>query len=158
MDAQPYQAPQADLTIASVFCRQCGSKIAADANQCPSCLASQGLSPKSRITAGLLALFLGGLGIHRFYLGQWWGVFYLLFWGSGIPSIVSLIESIVFFCSNESKWQRKYGNVKSGSSAVMAIIFVLVFVAVIGILAAIAIPQYQHYVERAKQAQLQQQR
>lgn len=86
------------------------------------------------------------------------GVFYLLFWGSGIPSIVSLIESIVFFCSNESKWQRKYGNVKSGSSAVMAIIFVLVFVAVIGILAAIAIPQYQHYVERAKQAQLQQQR
>ena len=155
MHAQPYQAPQADLTIASVFCRQCGSKITADANQCPSCLASQNLNPKSKITAGVLALFLGGLGIHRFYLGQWWGVFYLLFWGSGIPSIVSLIESIVFFCSNESVWQRKYGNVKSGSTAVMAIVCAFIFVAVIGILAAIAIPQYQQYVERAKQMQQQ---
>lgn len=158
MDVQPYQAPQADLTIASVYCRQCGSKIAADTNQCPSCLASQNLNPKSRITAGVLALFLGGLGIHRFYLGQWWGVFYLLFWGTGIPSIVSLIESIVFFCSNESNWQRKHGNVNNGSGPVMAVVLVFVFVAVIGILAAIAIPQYQHYVERAKQAQLMQQR
>lgn len=26
--------------------------------------------PKSRIVAGLLGIFLGGLGIHRFYLGQ----------------------------------------------------------------------------------------
>lgn len=25
--------------------------------------------PKSRVTAGLLGIFLGGLGIHRFYLG-----------------------------------------------------------------------------------------
>jgi TM2 domain-containing membrane protein YozV len=158
MDAQPYQAPQADLAIASVFCRQCGSKIAADAKQCPSCLASQNLNPKSRITAGVLALFLGGLGIHRLYLGQWWGVVYLLFWGTGIPSVVSLIESIVFFCSTESTWQRKYGNVKGGSSAVIAIVGVVVFVAVVGILAAIAIPQYQHYVERAKQLQLEQQR
>ena len=156
MDAQPYQPPQADLTIASVFCRQCGSKIAADAKQCPHCLASQNLNPKSRITAGVLALFLGGLGIHRFYLGQWWGVVYLLLWGTGIPSVVSLIESIVFFCSNESNWQRKYGNVKSGSSAVLAIACVFIFVFVIGILAAIAIPQYQQYVERAKQSQLQQ--
>nr|WP_298142608.1 NINE protein [uncultured Pseudomonas sp.] len=156
MDALPYQAPQADLTIASVFCRQCGSKIAADANQCPSCLASQNLNPKSKITAGVLALFLGGLGIHRFYLGQWWGVFYLLFWGSGIPSIVSLVESIVFFCSNESNWQRKYGNVKNGSNVLLAIVCTFIFVAVIGMLAAIAIPQYQQYVERAKQVQLEQ--
>ena len=83
-------------------------------------------------------------------------MFYLLFWGTGIPSVISLIESIVFFCSNESNWQRKYGNVKSGSSAVLAIACVFIFVFVIGILAAIAIPQYQQYVERAKQSQLQQ--
>ena len=86
MDAQPYQAPQADLTIASVFCRQCGSKIAADANQCPSCLASQNLNPKSRITAGILALFLGGLGIHRFYLGRT---------GSGVAMLLLLILGAV---------------------------------------------------------------
>jgi len=27
------------------------------------------ISPKSRVVAGLLGIFLGGLGIHRFYLG-----------------------------------------------------------------------------------------
>lgn len=27
-------------------------------------------SPKSRIAAALLALFLGGLGIHKFYIGK----------------------------------------------------------------------------------------
>ena len=26
-------------------------------------------APKDKVTAGLLALFLGGLGIHKFYLG-----------------------------------------------------------------------------------------
>lgn len=158
MDVQPYQTPKADPSITNVFCRQCGNKVAATASQCPSCQASQNLNPKSKITAGVLALFLGGIGIHRFYLGQWWGLFYLLFWGTGIPSIISLIESIVFFCTNETKWQGKYGNVKSGSSAVMAVVGVFVFVFVVGILAAIAIPQYKSYVERAKQTQLQQQR
>lgn len=28
------------------------------------------LQPKSKLTAGLLGIFLGGLGIHRFYLGH----------------------------------------------------------------------------------------
>lgn len=157
MDAQPYQSPQADLTPASVFCRQCGSNISADAKQCPNCQANQNLNSKSRITAGVLALFLGGFGIHRLYLGQWWGLFYLLFWATGIPSLISLIESIVFFCSSEASWQRKYGNVKQGTSVVLAIVGAFIMVGVIGILASIAIPQYKVYVERAKQAQLQQQ-
>ena len=157
MDAQPYQSPQADLTLASVFCRQCGSNISADAKQCPNCQANQNLNSKSRITAGVLALFLGGFGIHRLYLGQWWGLFYLLFWATGIPSLRSMIESIVFFCSSEANWQRKYGNVKHGTSVVLAIVGAFIMVGVIGILASIAIPQYKVYVERAKQAQLQQQ-
>ncbi|GMU21760.1 MAG: hypothetical protein AMXMBFR13_18490 [Phycisphaerae bacterium] len=29
----------------------------------------EGVSPKSRLLAGLLGVFLGGLGAHRFYLG-----------------------------------------------------------------------------------------
>lgn len=158
MDAHPYQAPQADLTLATVYCRHCGTSITATARQCPSCQASQNLNPKSKLTAGVLAILLGGLGMHRFYLGQWWGIFYLLFMGSGIPSVISLVEGIVFLCTNETRWQQKYGNVKGGASAVMAVVGVLVFVAIIGILAAIAIPAYQDYVKRAQQAQLQQQR
>lgn len=44
-------------------------------------------------TGVLLALILGGLGGHRFYLGQVWiGVLYVLFAVTLIPAFVALIE------------------------------------------------------------------
>jgi TM2 domain-containing membrane protein YozV len=93
-----------------VYCRGCGEEIHESAYSCPHCGAT-GLrkSPKSKVTAGLLALFIGGLGIHRFYLGQWWGIFYILFWISAIPSIISIIEGIVFLCTSDENWNQKYG-------------------------------------------------
>lgn len=33
---------------------------------------------KSRTTAAILAIFLGGLGIHKFYMGKAIGLVYLL--------------------------------------------------------------------------------
>lgn len=94
-----------------VFCRGCGKEIHESARSCPQCGAVQraGGQGKSKVVAGVLALFLGGFGIHRFYLGQWWGLFYLLFFWTFIPAIIALIEAIVFFCANESEWERKYG-------------------------------------------------
>lgn len=45
-------------------------------------------------TAVLLALFLGGLGAHKFYLGKiGLGVLYLLFSWTTIPAIVAFIEA-----------------------------------------------------------------
>lgn len=53
---------------------------------------------KNPTTAVLLAVFLGGLGVHRFYMGEvGWGVLYLLFSWTWIPLIVALIEA--FFIS-----------------------------------------------------------
>ena len=51
---------------------------------------------KSQTTAILLALFLGGLGIHRFYLGYTWqGVVQLLTLGGlGIWSLIDLVRII----------------------------------------------------------------
>lgn len=44
-------------------------------------------------TALVLALLLGGVGAHRFYLRQWgWGVAYILFCWTFIPVVVSLFE------------------------------------------------------------------
>jgi len=41
----------------------------------------------------VLALLLGGLGAHRFYLRQWgWGIAYVLFSWTFIPIVVSLVE------------------------------------------------------------------
>ncbi len=85
MQAQPYQAPQANLNVESVYCRSCGAHIAANASQCPQCQASQNLNPKSKVAAGVLALLLGGWGIHRFYLGQWWGCSICCSAGPGFP-------------------------------------------------------------------------
>ena len=56
-------------------------------------LTQYGQAKKSVTTAVLLALFLGGLGIHKFYLGQpGLGVLYILFCWTYIPSIIALIE------------------------------------------------------------------
>lgn len=66
--------------------------------------------PKSRGTAIILALFLGGIGGHKFYLdraGQ--GVLYVIFCWTFIPSIIALIEAIVYAASSEESFHVKYG-------------------------------------------------
>ncbi len=142
------------------YCRGCGKEIHESAETCPSCGAPQKVvaagGNKSKVVAALLALFLGALGIHRFYLGQWWGLFYLLLCWTGIPSLISFIEAIVFLLSNQQNWDNKYNDgVSSGESSgvVVALLLIVMFfggVAVIGILAAVAIPSYQDYTARAQ--------
>lgn len=44
----------------------------------------------------ILAFFLGGLGIHKFYAGRiGLGILYLLFCWTGIPAVVALVEFII---------------------------------------------------------------
>lgn len=65
---------------------------------------------KSKIIAALLAFFLGGFGIHKFYLGQiGWGIVYLLFCWTFIPSIVAFIEFIIYLCTSDEDFAKKYG-------------------------------------------------
>jgi len=145
------------MTSDMVPCRGCQKSIHKTAVACPHCGAAQRTKRyKSKLAAGLLAVFIGGFGVHRFYLGQWWGIFYLLLFWTWVPGIVALIEGIVILCSNEEKWDNKYNEgipgKGEGSAAVVivAVVCVFVFVAIVGILAAIAIPAYQDYTIRAK--------
>lgn len=63
---------------------------------------------KNKIVAGVLAILLGGIGIHKFYLGKiGLGVVYLLFCWTGIPAIIGLIEGIMYLCSNDENFQLK---------------------------------------------------
>ena len=48
---------------------------------------------KSTRTGTLLAVFLGGFGAHRFYLGDKKGLLYLPFFWTLVPSVISLIEA-----------------------------------------------------------------
>jgi TM2 domain-containing membrane protein YozV len=56
------------------YCHNCGAETNPAAEVCIKCGVklgggSIGESSKSRVVAGLLGIFLGSLGIHRFYLG-----------------------------------------------------------------------------------------
>lgn len=149
----PYAAPTANSESIDYFCYKCGRGIAPGLAQCPYCRAPQvQLYRKEKATAGVLAFFLGGLGVHRFYLGQWWGIFYLLFWGTLIPSIVSLIEAFVFWLTPNERWNQKYGQVpaRGAGMAVALVVGAILMIAIVGILAAIALPAYQDYTTRSK--------
>lgn len=56
----------------SAYCPNCGRLTQAGAVVCVSCGASLNARTfgKNRIVAGLLAIFLGSLGLHNFYLGN----------------------------------------------------------------------------------------
>lgn len=67
-----------------MFCFSCGTTINERAEICPQCGVRQhgasGDRRKSRLVTALLALFLGWLGVHRFYLEQVAiGLLYLLY-------------------------------------------------------------------------------
>ncbi len=56
------------------YCQNCGSETAPNAVICTHCCAAliqpiPAYGQKSRLVAGLLGIFLGGLGVHSFYLG-----------------------------------------------------------------------------------------
>lgn len=95
--------------MALVYCSECGKQVSDNAASCPGCGAAQ-RGTKSHVAAGLLALFLGGLGIHKFYLGRpMQGILYLVFCWTFIPSFIAFIEAIIYFCSSERSFQLKYG-------------------------------------------------
>lgn len=64
---------------------------------------------RNKVLAGLLAIFLGILGIHKFYLGQTiWGIVYIVFCWTYIPSLLGFIEGIIYFCMSDEKFDEKY--------------------------------------------------
>jgi TM2 domain-containing membrane protein YozV len=66
---------------------------------------------KSKTTAGLLALLLGGIGAHKFYLnrpGQ--GFLYLIFVWTWIPLILGLIEGVIYLTMSDEAFNAKYNH------------------------------------------------
>ena len=68
------------------------------------------MTPRSKTLATWLALLLGGIGGHKFYLGRvGWGILYLLFCWTFIPSIAALIEAIIYITMSDQAFAKKYG-------------------------------------------------
>jgi TM2 domain-containing membrane protein YozV len=97
------------------YCSSCGEIIKKEAEICPHCGVRQKpavpSSSKDRTTAGILAILLGGIGVHKFYLGETgMGVLYLCFSWTLIPAIVGFIEGLLYLTKTDEEFQRQYVN------------------------------------------------
>lgn len=117
-----------------MYCEKCGKELREGARFCPGCgealqavksdkkeltdmsdtaadkrITAVGRKPeKSKTTAGILGIFLGGFGLHKFYMGNIkMGIVYILFCWTYIPAIVGLIEGIMYLTESEEKFESR---------------------------------------------------
>lgn len=112
-----------EILMGSSKCRHCGEWLTRPAQPAPQpvyvqpAYPQQYRSPKSKVTAALLAFFVGCLGIHEFYLGKsgagvafllvtlllGWLVFPLI-----IVMIINFIQMISYLCMSDEQFAAKY--------------------------------------------------
>jgi TM2 domain-containing membrane protein YozV len=64
---------------------------------------------KDKSTAAILALFMGGLGVHKFYLGRIGaGIVYLIFSFTFVPVLLGLIDFFVLALMDHDEFNRRY--------------------------------------------------
>lgn len=105
----------AELDEGAKFCNSCGAAVEGNSqavtnqNQ-PAALSQQHSgSKKSKATAGILGILLGGLGAHKFYLGKTGkGILYLLLCWTFIPGIIGFIEGIQYLIMSDEDFDRKF--------------------------------------------------
>lgn len=115
------------LATFNKFCTGCGELLHQEAVMCPKCGVQQrsarvAARPRpvrqtpSKTTAIVLALFLGTLGVHRFYVGQGGiGLIMLLCTLlSGLMLlpvlvVVNLVEVVVWAFTSEDDWELQFG-------------------------------------------------
>ena len=145
MNETPNPAPSDPPTLApSTFCFACGAPIDPRAEICPRCGVRQPFASgpgKDRAVAALLALLLGGLGIHKFYLGKVaLGVVYIVFCWTGIPTLVAWIEAITYLHKSDEAWAAEYGGpVRRASSAGIGCLWVLALWPLVSIAIALSL-------------------
>lgn len=119
-----------------ILCRACRSEIPSTVMVCPHCREIEPAGRyKSKTIAGALAVGLGGLGAHHFYLGRWlWGLFYLLFCWTYIPALLGWVEGIGIVLTRQHVWDRKYNQGIPGESSTAGIVIVLAIAGLAGLI------------------------
>ena len=109
------------------FCQNCGAETEENQEVCTKCgvklKSSMGKGAKSKLVAGLLGIFLGNLGIHKFYLGYTVpGLIMLLitvilgpitflflpFVLPGVMALIGLIEGIIYLTKSDEDFDELY--------------------------------------------------
>lgn len=96
------------------YCINCGELVHKQAELCPECGVEQpsaGERNSDQIVAGILAILIGGLGVHKFYQGNMRnGVLYLCFFWTAIPALLGLIEGVLMLLADESEYEQKWAD------------------------------------------------
>ena len=101
--------------VTDIYCSHCGTRIPENTRYCPNC--GEGVAPcdvtgkKDKVVAGLLAIFLGGLGIHYFYLGKTTaGVLTIVIslFSCYIWTLVMFIQGILMLTMSDEDFNAKY--------------------------------------------------
>ncbi len=136
----------------SKFCTACGKQLHIKAEICPSCGVRAMAAPGKGINKAallLLTFFLGNIGAHKFYQKKYGlGFLYFLFFWTGIPCFIAFIEFIIYCFKSREELQELYPET-SDVALVLVIVLPLAIIPTIGILAAIAIPQFAAYRAKA---------
>ena len=106
------------------FCQNCGEATQANQAMCTKCGAAlvaktQVTETKNKIAAGLLGIFLGWAGVHKFYLGySKEGIIMLVISlgagiitcgvATGVMSIIGLIEGIIYLTKLDEEFEQVY--------------------------------------------------
>jgi len=147
--------------MAMVFCRGCGKEIHETAPSCPHCGALQGDVKVS--WSGVVPDGIKGWSWGAFFLNWIWAIGNRTWIGllAFIPYVGLIMAIVLGFKGREWAWKNKewesvehFNRVQKKWSYWGVGIFGFVFIG--GIFAAIAIPAYQDYVERAQQAEYNQ--
>lgn len=79
---------------------------------------AQSEAAQKKLVAGILGILLGGLGIHRFYLGDTTGgilrIVISVFTCGTIGWIIGLIEGIIYLTKSDDEFQKVYIEDKKG--------------------------------------------
>ena len=90
-----------------------------------------------------LTLLLGGFGAHKFYLGkQWQGALYLTFFWTLIPSLIALIEFIVYAATSEAQLKKRYGDRPVGATKRSLIALAVLLTLMIAVIGGVFVPAY----------------
>jgi TM2 domain-containing membrane protein YozV len=118
--AEPLPVPSAPAAVTTKFCYACGAELDLRAEICPHCGVGQPMGPfvrgrrtrgeKSKGGATLLALTLGGIGAHRFYLGQpKVGIAMLLLSWTFLPVLVGWVDFVRYAFMTDRDFAARYG-------------------------------------------------
>lgn len=117
----------APIEVGATECKFCGEKLVTQkvteqvqqSQSQPQIVVQQvaqatvsGINPswpvKSKTVAGILGIFFGGLGLHKFYRGKpLMGILYLCLSWTFVPEVIGFFEGISYLCSSDENFQLK---------------------------------------------------